>query len=160
MIVVRPVACSRKPSWTLSQQIVSLLLIGALGCSGSQKDAKRYSSLDPDAVRYRLLLRENPVDSGEAFRCYGSCQEARSPTSYMECLQACPGFEVSSGMRCMDHEIPPVAACLTARRVVLSGEPDPGLVVLSVIAGVAVVVGLASVCAASASTQCNYNYAY
>ncbi len=139
---------------------IALLLIFALACGGSKKDAKSMSMLDPDAVRYRLLLRENPVDSGEAFRCYGSCQSAKSPDSYMSCLQDCPGFERSVGMRCAPHEVPPVAACLTARKVVVKDDMDPGLVVLSVIAGVAVVVALSSVCAASSATQCGYGYGY
>lgn len=144
------------------QSAVAALLIFTLtlGCSGSKKDAKSHSMLDPDAVRYRLLLRENPVDSGEAFRCYGGCQSAKSPDGYMACLKECPGFELSVGMRCADHEIPPVAACVTARKVPVKDDMDPGLVVLYVIANVAVVVALSSVCASSSQTQCGYGYGY
>jgi hypothetical protein len=115
------------------------------------------NGLDPDTVRYRLPLRENPVDSPAAFRCYGACQSQGTPDGYVECLSECPGFEVDHGFRCMDHEVPPVAACLTARKVGVKDDMDPALVVLTVIAGVAVVVGLSSVCAASASSQCGYS---
>ncbi len=140
-------------------RILALLLCtngGVVGCGSAQKRDVSAGSRDPDAVRYRLLLRENPVDSAGAFRCYGGCQSAQSPDAYVDCLSACPGFERHSGFRCEDHEVPPVAACLTARKVPLGKEPDPGLVVLSVIAGTAIVVSLASVCASSPSSQCGY----
>jgi hypothetical protein len=107
--------------------------------------------VDPSAIRYRLKLRHNPVDPGAAFRCYGTCQDAPSPKEYVECLSACPGFEKTPGMACDSMETPPEAACLTVRKVPLSKEPEPGLVVLAVVGQVALVVGAASVCKASNS---------
>lgn len=107
-------------------------------------------------MRYRLLLRDNPVDPGEAFRCYGGCQSQATPVGYVNCLTTCPGFEKDPGFRCAEYEVPPVAACLTARKINTDDEVDPGLIVLGVLAGTAIVIGLASVCAASSSSQCNY----
>lgn len=134
------------------------LLVACLSCGGGRK--RTLTSLqyrDPDTVRYRLRLRDNPEHPGEAFRCYGSCQSQTTPAGYVACLRQCPGFEIDPGYRCAEYEVPPVAACLTARKIQLKGEPDPGLLVLSVItAGVVVAVGMSSLCAASTSTQCNY----
>jgi hypothetical protein len=104
-------------------------------------------------VRYRLLLRENQVDPGEAFRCYGHCQDEPDPRAYLECLSACPGFEVTPGESCDKYEIPPQAACLTARELPASAEVPPGLVVLAVVGTVMLVVGASSLCALS-SSQC------
>lgn len=127
-----------------------------VGCADSKRSKAAKASLrDPDVVRYRLLLRENAVDRDEAFRCYGACQEQTSPDGYLKCLMDCPGAEQESGLKCAAHEIPPVAACLTARRVPMNDEMDPGWVVLSVVAGTAIVISLASVCASS-NSQCNY----
>lgn len=134
---------------------LSVLLAGCLACSGSQKSPA--SALrDPEVVRYRLLLRDNPVDKDGAFRCYGRCQSEPTPDGYLQCLQGCPGFEITSGVKCASYEVPPVAACFTARKVPLKDEMDPSLVVLAVVANVAIVVALASVCASTSTNQCGY----
>ena len=135
-------------------------LVASAGCSAGQSTAASADDLrDPGAARYRLPLRYNPVDPGSAFRCYGQCQSERSPVSYMQCLAECPGFEVTRGVRCADDEVPPIAACFTVRQVPAQSEPSPGWVVLAIIANVALVVTLASVCASSQS-QCGYGYYY
>jgi hypothetical protein len=136
-----------------------LLVTSLLSCSGAGSAGPKsaFELSDPEAVRYRLRLRENPVDPGQAFRCYGQCQSQSSPQGYLQCLTECPGFEITQGMRCDSHEVPPVAACFTARQVPLQSEPNAGWLVLAVIANVALVVTLASVCASS-SSQCGYGY--
>jgi Na+/H+ antiporter NhaB len=55
----------------------------------------------------------------------------------------------------MPEEVPPVAACFTAREANRAIEQDNGDVVIATIAGVVLVVALASVCASSSSTQCS-----
>lgn len=141
-------------------RLVALLLIASLlcslplGCAGSQKKKTTTSHRDPNAVRYRLPLRNNPVNKGEAFRCYGRCQESPTPDAYASCLSECPGFTATTGFRCADYEVPPIAACFTARKVRLRDEMDPALVVLGVVAGIAVVASLSSVCA-STPQSCN-----
>ncbi len=128
--------------------------LGLGGCSGDQKkNSPNYR--DPDTIRYRLLLRENRVDHDGAFRCYGKCQSQETPQGYVECLSSCPGFERDPGFKCADYETPPIAACLTVRKVDAKDELDPNLIVLKEIAGVLLVVGLASVCSATSSpAQC------
>jgi hypothetical protein len=141
---------------------VALLLVGSLsltGCAGlsGKKRSRTAQVRDGDVVRYRLRLRDNPVDSAGAFRCFGACQPEATPTGYLGCLEACPGFDITPGYRCADDEVPPLAACLTARKVDADDEVDPGMIVLSVVAGVALVVAAASVCAATtAPSQCQY----
>jgi hypothetical protein len=71
----------------------------------------------------------------------------------MSCLEACPGFETTAGVACGPEEVPPIAACFTARHVPPASEPEPDTVVIGVVAGFSVVVALASVCASS-NTQC------
>lgn len=104
-------------------------------------------------VRYRLPLRNNPIDPGLALHCYADCQPRTTPEDYMSCLEACPGFETTSGVACGAQEVPPIAACFTARQVPPASEPEAGTVVIGVVAGFSVVVALASVCASS-NTQC------
>jgi hypothetical protein len=136
----------------------ALLLIGCFACSSAASHVQTASDLeDPNAARYRLLLRENPVDPGQAFRCYGQCQVQSSPEGYLQCIAACPGFEITQGMRCSDHDVPPISACFTVRQIPKQSEPAPGWVVLAVLANVALIVTLASVCASS-SSQCGYGY--
>ena len=144
-----------------TRSVALLVTASLLACSGAGSAGPKsaFELSDPEAVRYRLRLRENPVDPGQAFRCYGQCQAHGSPQAYLECLTQCPGFEITEGMRCDSHEVPPVAACFTARQVPLQSEPGAGWLVLAVIANVALVVTLASVCASS-SSQCGYGYAY
>jgi hypothetical protein len=108
-------------------------------------------------VRHRLLLRDNPVDPGEASRCYGRCQEAKTPGEYLECLATCPGYEETDGEYCSKSEVPPVAACITVRRIPEQEEPPPGYVVLAVVAGFALIAATASLCASS-STRCGADY--
>jgi len=142
-----------------SARRAALLLVACQACASSSVHVQTASDLqDPNAARYRLLLRENPVDPGQAFRCYGQCQAQTSPQGYLQCLAACPGFEVSQGMRCAERDVPPIAACFTVRQIPKQSEPEPGWVVLAVLANVALIVTLASVCASS-SSQCGYGYA-
>lgn len=139
---------------------LSLLLAVCIACSSGTSGGKSADDLsDPDAARYRLPLRHNAVDPGAAFRCYGQCQSQPSPVGYMQCLAECPGFEITDGVRCAAADVPPVAACFTVRKIPKQSEPSPGWVVLAVVANVALIVGLASVCASSAS-QCGYGYQY
>jgi hypothetical protein len=134
------------------------LLAGCLACSSSTGPSNTADALeDPGVSRYRLLLRNNPVDAGAAFRCYGQCQSQQSPVGYLQCLGECPGFDVTRGVRCSDTEVPPIAACFTIRQIPKQSEPSAGWVVLAVIADVALIVTLASVCASS-SSQCGYGY--
>jgi hypothetical protein len=135
----------------------AFLLAACQACSSSKPPASAADLEDPNAARYRLLLRENPVDPGEAFRCYGHCQSQTSPQGYLTCLAECPGFEITEGMRCADTDVPPISACFTVRQIPKQSEPSPGWVVLAVLANVALIVTLASVCASS-SSQCGYGY--
>ncbi len=137
----------------------SLLLTCCLASSCTRQPAQSAEDAleDPNAARYRLPLRDNPVDKGQAFRCYGQCQAQASPQGYLQCLAECPGFEVTQGMRCAQDEVPPVAACFTVRQAPKGSEPTPGWVVLAVVANVMLMVTLASVCASS-SSQCGYGY--
>lgn len=131
-------------------QGMGLVMIGVLlGCNSvPAKPPKR-----PDTVRYRLLLRENPVSPQDASHCFAQCQSAATPKAYVECLSECPGFETTDGEYCSKTEVPPVAACLTVRKVPAGKETPPGMVVLAVIGQVALVVGAASLCSIS-SSQC------
>lgn len=141
-------------------QFASFLLSASLACTSASSHLQTPRDLeDPNAARYRLLLRENPVDPGQAFRCYGQCQSQGSPQGYLQCLAACPGFEITQGVRCSDHDLPPVSACFTVRQIPKQSEPSPGWVVLAVLANVALIVTLASVCSSS-SSQCGYGYSY
>jgi len=138
--------------------VIPWLLVGSLvasplsGCGGTKRSASG-AKLDPDVVRYRLPLRENPVDSPEAFRCYGACQPEETPVGYLDCLRECPGFDTTHGVTCADYEVPPYAACLTARKLRPKEEIPPGWIAIGTLAGVVVVTALASVCAAG--TNCN-----
>jgi hypothetical protein len=111
---------------------------------------------DPDVARYRLLLRENPVDPGEAFRCFGGCQSQTLPAEYLGCLASCPGFEVTQGVACERHEVPPIAACITARKLKDEREVEPGYVVVAVLANVALIVAVGVAC--GQSTNCSAYY--
>jgi hypothetical protein len=142
-----------------ARAITACLVALALACSGPVSSRKGASTAKArtsrSVVRYRLLLRENPVDSGEAFRCYGQCQDQLDPKAYLKCLSACPGFEETRGVACEKYEIPPEAACLTAREMPASAEVPPGLIVLAVVGAVMLVVGASSLCASS-SSQCGF----
>lgn len=140
-----------------ARAITASLVALAMACGGPASSRKRASAAKAGAVgsvvRYRLLLRDNPVDPGEAFRCYGRCQDAVDPKAYLACLSECPGFEETHGATCAKYEVPPETACLTARQIPASSEVPPGLVVLAVIGTFMVVVGASSLCALS-SSQC------
>ncbi|HEY5372604.1 MAG TPA: hypothetical protein VIK01_02920 [Polyangiaceae bacterium] len=126
------------------------------GCHGQSNPGAAYAHRpDPDTTRYRLLLRANPVDPGGAFRCYGACQSQESPRGYLDCLQACPGFEITAGEYCSPNEVPPVAACFTARKVRAGTEPPPVGLVLAVLGSFLLVIAASSLCASS-SSQCGY----
>jgi hypothetical protein len=113
-------------------QGLALLVALLMGCSGGK--AKHPQRMN-DTIRYRLPLRDNPVSSREASRCFAECQPAPTPKQYIECLELCPGFEKTPG------EVP------------IKNEPPPGLVVLAVVGQVALVVGAVSLCNVS-STHC------
>jgi hypothetical protein len=140
-----------------AEWLAALGLVASLACAGSRPEPASGSAAagDADVTRYRLLLHGNPVDPGRAFRCYGACQPRETPEGYIECLAECPGFERTPGVACTPEEVPPVAACFTARAVPRASEPDPNLVVVAIIADVALVVGLAAVCA-SQTEPCGY----
>jgi hypothetical protein len=136
-----------------SWQVVGLTLIASLGCNSvPPRPPKR-----DNTIRYRLLLRENPVSPQEASHCYAACQSAKTPKTYVECLSACPGFETTDGEYCSKTEVPPVAACLTVRKIPIAKETAPGLVVLAIVGQFALVVGAASLCSIS-SSQCGYHF--
>ena len=156
-----PLTIRRFAHWArrLGSGALALCLLAGAGCSRGTSASSADDISDPDVARYRLPLRYNAVDPGAAFRCYGQCQSQTTPVGYLQCLAECPGFEVTRGVRCADDEVPPIAACFTVREVPARSEPSPGWVVLAIIANVALVVTLASVCASSAS-QCGYGYYY
>ncbi len=131
------------------------LLILTFACGGPQSTAKA-SQYDPNVARYRLLLRDNPVDSGEAFRCYGACQDHTTPDAYLGCLTLCPAFEATQGVACSPDEVPPIAACITARRLPDHEETNAGYKVVAIIANVALIVALGAAC--TASTTCGAYY--
>lgn len=154
----RLASVTQRPLAARCRRAVALLAVVSAACGGSSRSAGSADDLsDPGVARYRLRLRHNPVDPGQAFRCYGGCQSQTSPQGYLQCLAECPGFEVTQGVRCADEEVPPIAACFTVRQIPASSEPKPGWVVLAVLANVALIVTLASVCASS-SSQCGYGY--
>jgi len=131
-------------------QAVSGLLVLLLACNHvPPKQPKR----EGETIRYRLLLRNNPVSSADAAHCFAQCQSAETPNKYVDCLSACPGFETTPGEYCSNTDVPPEAACLTVRVISAKKEPPPGVVVLAIIGEVALVVGAASLCSIS-STQC------
>ncbi len=133
-----------------------LMLTLSLSCGGARKGASKPPKYDLNVARYRLLLRENPIDSGEAFRCYGACQDLTQRDAYLECLSKCPAFEVTKGVACAPYELPPESACITARRLPTKQEIDPAYKVVAVIAGVALIVALGVPC--TSSTTCGAYY--
>ena len=142
----------------LCVRLFALFTVLAVACGGRQAhDRAAGKVFDPNAVRYRLRLRDNPVDAGEAFRCYGGCQVLESPKDYVQCLSKCPGFEQTAGARCDATEIPPAAACVTVRRLPADAPIPRGMIVIAVVADVALVVALTSLCASS-PTACGYYY--
>jgi hypothetical protein len=133
----------------LRRVLSALLIVGLVSCNAPPKAPQR----DRNTVRYRLLLRENPVSPRDAVHCYAECQSITSPKKYVECLSQCPGFEMTPGEYCSKSEVPPVAACLTVRRIPATKEPPPGLVILAVVGAWALAISAVSLCNSS-SSQC------
>ena len=139
--------------------MLTTLLQPMVACAGSSTGVRTaHLRTDEDLVRYRLLLRDNPVDPREASLCYAGCQSEPTPGDYLACLSECPGFEVTPGAVCAKRDVPPAAACLVVRRLKQSEEVDSGLVVLGVVGAFVLVVTAASLCASS-NLQCgDYEY--
>lgn len=135
--------------------LIASSLVLCLACSGTGfgRGGSTARVVPGSVVRYRLPLRHNAVDPGEAFRCYGACQPQSTPKGYIDCLAECPGFEITDGVACDQLDVPPEAACFTVRKIPRTAEPDPGLVVLAVVGSVVLVVAASSLCASS-SSQC------
>jgi hypothetical protein len=133
-------------------RLLPLLLAGLLACSNAPPPAKS-AQRDAGVARYRLELRHNRVSPGDAFRCYGRCQAEPTPQGYLECLGQCPGFEITADVSCAKYEVPPIAACVTVRKIPRQSEPPAGVVVLATVGAFLLVVGLSSLCASS-SSQC------
>lgn len=131
-------------------RVVALNLALLVGCNSATVQHPKKTG---ETIRYRLLLRENAVSPTDAAHCFASCQSTTTPSAYIDCLSACPGFEKTPGEYCSNSEVPPVAACLTVTKIPAKSEPPPGAVVLAVVAGVALIVGAASLCSIS-SSQC------
>ena len=129
--------------------LATLLMLGLVSCNAPPKTPKR----DGNTVRYRLLLRENPVSPQEASHCYARCQSEPTPQRYVECLSQCPGFEATPGEYCSKTDVPPTAACLTVRKIPATKEPPPGLVILAVVGSWALAITAVSLCHSS-SSQC------
>jgi len=134
-------------------------LVACLGCGGSPPSpaasAATHRAAETQVTRLRLLLSQNPVDPGAALRCHADCQRHQTPDGYVECLSACPGFERTPGVACAPNEVPPLAACFTARPAPLGSEPRAGSVVVAVIGDVPLTVGVSAVCA-SQTEPCSY----
>jgi hypothetical protein len=141
----------------LARRLGLVLLALGVACGGSTPAPTSGRSTRPDsnAIRYRLLLHGNAVDPGRALRCYGACQAQPTPEQYLRCLAECPGFEQTPGVACTPDEVPPQAACFTARPIASGSEPDQVGVVIAVIGDVPIAVGLAAVCA-SQTSPCSY----
>ena len=131
-------------------RVVALSLVGLLACNSVRVKAPKRTG---ETIRYRLLLRDNPVSPPDAAHCFSACQSETSPTKYVQCLSECPGFEATPDEYCSKTEVPPVAACLTVRKIPAKSEVPPGLVVLAVVGEVALAVGAVSLCSIS-SSQC------
>jgi hypothetical protein len=139
---------NRVRSW-----VVLILVVALVACGTAQPPPPSVRYSDEEITRYRLLLRHNSVSPSDAFRCYNRCQPQTTPNGYLECLAECPGFEITPGETCAKYEVPPVAACLTVRKIPKTREVPPGVVVLAVVGSFLLVVGASSLCAAS-SSQC------
>jgi hypothetical protein len=133
-----------------ARQLLALVLVGLTGCNSVPPAHPKKAG---NSVRYRLLLRDNPVSPTDAAHCYAECQPAATPKRYIECLEECPGFERTEGEYCSNTEVPPVAACITVREIPAKSEPPPGLIVIAVIGEIALAVAAVSLCNSS-STQC------
>jgi hypothetical protein len=106
-----------------------------------------------------LRIHGNPVDQGEAFRCYSGCRQAPTEMTYLACLSQCPGFEADAGLACGPDEGIPNSVCIVRRPFEPKNEPPPGVIVAAVLLNVVLLFSLASLCNSSAS-QCGYGYRY
>ncbi len=140
-----------------AELLVAAVLAASMGCGGSNRVAGAPSAprADSGVTRFRLPLSTNPVDPAAAFRCHGACQQATTPENYSQCLSQCPGFEQTPGAACEANEVPPMAACFTARAAPVGSEPRPGSVVVAVIVDVPLIVSVSSICA-SQTEPCSY----
>jgi hypothetical protein len=111
------------------------------------------------AVRYRLRIHDNPVDTREAFHCYSGCRQEPTEMTYLQCLSQCPGFEAEAGLTCGPDEGIPNSVCIVRRPPTPNNEPPPGVMVAAVILNVVLLFSLASLCNSSPS-QCGYGYRY
>lgn len=136
--------------WLRSRRLLCCALVVLCGCNSVKPKAPTKAN---GTVRYRLLLRENPVSPQDAVHCYGGCQSAATPQDYVECLAQCPGFEMTPDEYCSNTDVPPVAACLTVRQIPAKSEPPPGMVVIAIIGSIALVAASVSLCNIS-SSQC------
>lgn len=134
------------------RQLWGVMLVALVACNNVKVKAPKKVGA---TVRYRLLLRENPVSPSDAMHCFSGCQAAPTPNAYVDCLSQCPGFESTPDEYCSNTEVPPVAACLTVHKIPANTEPPPGMVVLAVVGEVALVVGAATLCSIS-SSQCGW----
>lgn len=154
--MVDPLGELGRSRWRARAALALTLALVPSSCRGQQAGSAVHRR-DPNTTRYRLLLRENPVDPGEAFRCYGACQPQATPRGYLRCLETCPGFEITPQEYCAPREVPPVAACFTVRKIPAHSEPSAGLIILEIAGSFLFVVAAQSLCASSKS-QCAYGY--
>lgn len=80
-------------------------------------------------TRYRMPLQGAETDAG--WRCVEACN-ARTELSragYFECLEECPGMEVTPDVRCGAGDAPPVAACANRERSSVARPVAVGIVV-------------------------------
>jgi hypothetical protein len=141
----------------LVEPLAAALFAVGLGCASNYGPAAAPAppGAAGEVTRFRLLLSDNPVNPGDAFRCHGQCQARDTPEGYLQCLSECPGFEQTPGATCAPNEVPPLAACFTARPAPVGSEPRAGSVVVAVVADIPLVVGVAAVCA-SQTEPCGY----
>jgi len=149
-----PLAGLRSKARDFTVVLVSLS-VAIAGCHPPRRTRWQEALRPPDPhaneTRYRLRLRENPVDPGEAFRCYGACQEQPTPRGYVDCLSNCPGFERTPSEYCTKEDIPPVAACFTVRKVPAKPPPDESMIVIGILGAFLLVIGAQSLCTSSES---------
>jgi hypothetical protein len=104
-------------------------------------------------MRYRLALNGESEDPAEALRCYSGCRLAETEDAYLECLRACPGFEVAAGASCGPDDGLPRSVCVERRPPGRGREPDPGFIAAAVILNMVLIFSLVSVCSSS-NVQC------
>lgn len=138
------------------EPFAAFLVVAGLGCaSGRGASPEPRAAAPAEVTRLRLPLSHNAVDPGAALRCYADCQQEATPRGYLECLSACPGFETTPGVACAPDEVPPLAACFTARSASPASEPQTSSSVVAVVGGIPFMVGVAAVCA-SQTEPCSY----